>query len=75
MNARCEAVLISNREDEEAQFALELQGLCKEFHVLPREGGLYDQSPHDIMLLKAALYGRQAKQKYDENRKKPAKRR
>lgn len=49
--------MVLNRRDNEDDViqAIELTDLCKALHVLPRSGGLLDQDPIDIRMLKAGL--------------------
>jgi hypothetical protein len=56
--ARVEASTVLNREpDEEAALAIDLAVLCSELHVLPRAGGVLDQDPYELYLLRAGLSG------------------
>lgn len=53
-----EASTVLNREpDEEAAVAIRLAALCRELHVLPRAGGVFDQDPYELRLLEAGLAG------------------
>lgn len=52
-------------DDDTVQLAVELTQLCRAFHVLPGPGGLLDQDPYHIRLLKAGLYGLTEKERIE----------
>jgi len=41
--------------DEEVLFAIQMTSMCKQFKVLPRPGGLLDQSYYHVILMQAVL--------------------
>lgn len=59
-----------NREpDDEVLLAVELTQMCTELRILPGPGGLLDQDPYHIMLLKAGLSAMHEKAKRDMPKK------
>jgi hypothetical protein len=71
--ARVEASTVLNREpDEEAALAIDLAVLCSELHVLPRAGGVLDQDPYELGLLRAGLSGLNKRAERDRARSEQA---
>jgi len=60
---------MSRQPDDETALAIELTVLCKELHVLPKAGGLLDQDPYHIHLLKAGLSALREKAAKEANRR------
>jgi hypothetical protein len=46
-------VVLSREPDLETSLAIDIAALCKEYRVLPKAGGLLDQDPYYVLVLKA----------------------
>lgn len=46
-------MVLSRAPDAETALAIEIAAICKEYRVLPHEGGLLDQDPYHVLMLKA----------------------
>jgi hypothetical protein len=63
-------VVLNRRQNEEDVIqTIELVDLCRTLHVLPRPGGLLDQDPVDIRMLKAGLRALALKENKNANDK------
>jgi hypothetical protein len=54
----------------EAREFLNIVGMCQEFHVLPRAGGLLDQDTVFVYLMSAVLQFSEEKRQLDEHKSK-----
>lgn len=69
-------VMNATAEDDEAQLLIDLTMFFKEGGVLPRAGGLFDQDPKHVRMIKAglgALAERREKEEQQEEAKARAK--
>ena len=62
--------MLTKEPDAEVRYAVELYALCKEFHVLPRPGGLLDQDYYEVQLLSRVAEAFEEKQKLEADRQK-----
>lgn len=54
--------------DEEVNLALDLAALCESTHSLPRTGGVLDQDPYHLVLLRAGLYGLNKRKEFEQQK-------
>jgi hypothetical protein len=63
-------VVLSRAPDEETALAIELGLLCKEYRVLPHAGGLLDQDPYHVLVLRAVASAQAEKAQRDSKKHK-----
>ncbi len=70
-----EIVVVLNGDSDNAEVveAVNMTYLCRELHVLPYAGGLYEQPWIVVELMKMAIEAQNEKQKRDQERRRGAK--
>jgi hypothetical protein len=57
---------MSRQADEDVALAIELTSMCEIFHCLPGPGGLLDQDPKLLYMMREVIFAKGEKSKVDE---------